>query len=226
MQWLILALGVGALLYLGLSGRLGTAAGLRGYKRVLSPEHFLELSRLLAKAKAAALENAAASPRPRVPGVPVPEAASDAAFKTSAGIGVFYTVGRKEQCFLHHLSLSYREGPLAQSAATVLVAFIRGQMSFGDAPCYLRVSGSGVYHFMAEMDERQQAAFAAAPVEQTRIEEVPAILRACCEGGARERFLQDLNSEAGKSWQAELQRAQAAGRRAEGPPKGQDEGPG
>lgn len=151
--------------------------GARKYRRLLAPEHLVELGEGLLRIKA----NAFASPL--VEGsAPDPERH---AFVSSAGAIVGYTVREEGGAHAHHLSLSYRGGPLAVGAAGTLIAFCARALGVPMEKLHVGRSERGVFHVGWELDGDAHAALEAAPVKVPSPEEAPAVMAACFEEARR-----------------------------------------
>lgn len=130
------------------------------YDRMFSPDHLIELSRGLGRAKDTALRRVGEGP-------PADPFAEGNAFITSADIAVVYTVaeagkdGRE-----HHVSLSFRGGALARAAAGFLAAAICRLLGLGEMQRVLAVSNSGVYHLIFQVSSADEARFAAQSVQK------------------------------------------------------------
>lgn len=128
------------------------------YDRLFSPEHLIELSRGLGRAKSTALGRVGESP-------PADPFAEGNAFVTSANIAVVYTVAQAgEDGHEHHVSLSFRGGALARAAAGFLAAAICRLLGLGETQRVLAVSNSGVYHLIFQVLAADEARFAARAV--------------------------------------------------------------
>lgn len=126
------------------------------YGRLHAVQFLGELREHLARAKAAALEPGADPRRD-------PMAAGNA-FVTSLGFLFLYTVAPRDGEFEHHISMSYRGGWFARSAAGFLAATIRILFGVTDARCKLAEAKSGVFHFVFWLDGKAHEAFAARPL--------------------------------------------------------------
>lgn len=129
------------------------------YGRLHAVEFLAELAEHLARAKAAALEPGADPRRD-------PLSAGNA-FVTSLGFLFLYTVTPRDAEFEHHVSISYRGGPFARSAAAFLAAEVRALLGVKEARFELGEASSGVYHFVFWLDAASQAAFAARRLQPT-----------------------------------------------------------
>jgi len=129
------------------------------YERLFSPDHLMEISRGLGRAKEAALGRIGKGP-------PADPFAEGNAFITSADIAIVYTVAKagEEDGHEHHVSLSYRGGAFARAAGGFLAAAIRRLLGVEDHSCVLAVSNSGVYHFIFRIPSAEEARFAARTV--------------------------------------------------------------
>lgn len=127
------------------------------YGRLHAVEFLAEMHEHLARAKAAALEPGADPRRD-------PMSAGNA-FVTSLGFLFLYTVASRDGEFEHHLSMSYRGGPFARSAAAFLAAEVRALLGVRDARFQLGEASSGVYHFVFWLDAAAHAGFAAKPLQ-------------------------------------------------------------
>ncbi|CAN94351.1 hypothetical protein predicted by Glimmer/Critica [Sorangium cellulosum So ce56] len=128
------------------------------YDRLFSPDHLIELSRGLGRAKDTALKRPGGGP-------PADPFAEGNAFITSAEIAVVYTVAEAGEAGReHHVSLSFRGGALARAAAGFLAAAIRRLLGLGEMPCVLAASKSGVYHLIFQVPAAEEARFAARSV--------------------------------------------------------------
>ncbi|WP_437994423.1 hypothetical protein [Sorangium sp. So ce145] len=128
------------------------------YDRLFSPDHLIELSRGLGRAKDTALKRPGGGP-------PADPFAEGNAFITSAEIAVVYTVAEVGEAGReHHVSLSFRGGALARAAAGFLAAAIRRLLGLGEMPCVLAASKSGVYHLIFQVPAAEEARFAARSV--------------------------------------------------------------
>jgi hypothetical protein len=128
------------------------------YDRLFSPNHLIELSRGLGRAKVAALGRVGEGP-------PADPFAEGSGFITSADIAVVYTVAKAgEGGHEHHVSLSFRGGAFARAAAGFLAAAICRLLGLGETPCVLAVSNSGIYHLIFQVPAADEARFAARSV--------------------------------------------------------------
>ncbi|MRG95265.1 hypothetical protein [Polyangium spumosum] len=145
------------------------------YDRLFSPDHLMELSRGLGRAKEAALGRVGKGP-------PADPFAEGNAFVTSADIAVVYTVAKAgEDGHEHHVSLSHRGGPFARAAAGFLAAAIRRLLGVAEAPGVLAVSSSGVYHLIFQVPAAEEARFAARSVPELDEEAARALLGAAMD---------------------------------------------
>ncbi|MDI1446492.1 hypothetical protein [Polyangium sp. 6x1] len=129
------------------------------YDRLFSPDHLMEISRGLDRAKQAALAGVGLGP-------PADPFAAGNAFITSADIAVAYTVANagEEDGHEHHVSLSHRGGAFAGAAAGFLAAAILRLLGVEGKPCVLALSNSGVYHLIFKIPAAEEARFASKPV--------------------------------------------------------------
>lgn len=129
------------------------------YDRLFSPDHLMEISRGLGRAKEAALAGAGR-------GSPADPFAEGNAFLTSADIAVVYTVAKADEKdgHEHHVSLSYRGGAFARAAGGFLAAAILRLLGVEEKPCVLAVSNSGVYHLIFKIPAAEESRFAAKAV--------------------------------------------------------------
>ncbi|HTN85157.1 MAG TPA: hypothetical protein VL242_15770 [Sorangium sp.] len=128
------------------------------HDRLFSPDHLIELSRGLGRAKNTALGRAGGGP-------PADPFAEGSAFITSADIAVVYTVAQPgEDGHEHHVSLSFRRGAFARAAAGFLAASICRLLDLGETQRVLAVSNSGVYHLIFKVPAADEARFAARAV--------------------------------------------------------------
>jgi hypothetical protein len=153
MKWVVF--GAGVLLFLFVLRRL--IAGL-SYGKIFAPAHLAELARKVHKARSAALDAVVSGEKEDED----PKLALErgAAFVTSQGIGLMYTIAEKSDAWEHHLSMSFRGGALARSAAATLLVFIRRVLGFTGATTSAEEAGSGVIHFVARMTPEQHDAYA------------------------------------------------------------------
>ncbi len=128
------------------------------YGRLFSPDHLMEISHGLGRAKEAALGLAGKGP-------PADPFAEGNAFVTSADIAVVYTIAKAgEGGHEHHVSLSHRGGPFARAAGGFLAAALRRLLGVVETPCVLAASNSGVYHLIFQISAQDLPRFAARPV--------------------------------------------------------------
>jgi hypothetical protein len=128
------------------------------HDRLFSPDHLIELSRGLGRARDTALKRPGEGP-------PADPFAEGNAFITSADIAVVYTVGEAGEAGReHHVSLSFRGGALARAAAGFLAAAICRLLGLGETQRVLAVSKSGVYHLIFQVPAADEARFAARSV--------------------------------------------------------------
>ncbi|WP_438013783.1 hypothetical protein WMF18_22925 [Sorangium sp. So ce315] len=128
------------------------------HDRLFSPDHLIELSRGLGRAKSTALGRVGGGP-------PADPFAEGHAFITSADIAVVYTVAQAgEDGHEHHVSLSFRGGALARAAAGFLAAAICRLLGLGETQRVLAVSNSGVYHLIFQVLAADEARYAARAV--------------------------------------------------------------
>ncbi|WP_437767107.1 hypothetical protein WMF27_20915 [Sorangium sp. So ce281] len=128
------------------------------YDRLFSPDHLIELSRGLGRAKDTALKRPGGGP-------PADPFAEGNAFITSADIAVVYTVAEAGEAGReHHVSLSFRGGALARAAAGFLAAALCRLLGLGETQRVLAVSNSGVYHLIFQVPAADEARFAARSV--------------------------------------------------------------
>ncbi|XXT14751.1 hypothetical protein WME94_31345 [Sorangium sp. So ce429] len=128
------------------------------YDPLFSPDHLIELSRGLGRAKNTALGRVGGGP-------PADPFAEGNAFITSADIAVVYTVAQAgEDGHEHHVSLSFRGGVFARAAAGFLAAAICRLLGPGETQRVLAVSNSGVYHLTFQVPAADEAQFAARAV--------------------------------------------------------------
>ncbi|XXY53410.1 hypothetical protein WME91_19965 [Sorangium sp. So ce269] len=128
------------------------------HDRLFSPDHLIELSRGLGRAKDAALGRVGGGP-------PADPFAEGNAFITSADIAVVYTVAKAgKDGHEHHVSLSRRGGAFARAGGGFLAAAIRRLLGLGETACVLAVSNSGVYHLIFQVPAAEEARFAARSV--------------------------------------------------------------
>lgn len=192
MAWIALALG---LVFVGLIV-LAIASG-PSYRKMYAPEHMIELAQKLGLAKASALANVLSEQDADAPPDPTEQVRRGSAFVTSVGLAVVYTVSRSEHNLQHHISLSYRGGPFARASATLLLTYLHGVLEFGDCACNLTQSETGIFHFVALMNEQQHEAFACHPVRIPEPSEIPEIIKACSESDGRTALLDALTGRRG-----------------------------
>jgi len=128
------------------------------YGKIFSPNHLMELSRGLGRARDAA--------KARV-GKPPPEDpfAEGIAFITSADIAVAYTIAKADKGgFEHHISLSHRGGHFARAAGGFLAAAILRMLGVAGWPCVLAQSTTGVYHLILPIEASDAERFSSRPV--------------------------------------------------------------
>ncbi|MDI1429297.1 hypothetical protein [Polyangium sorediatum] len=141
------------------------------YDRLFSPDHLMELSHGLGRAKEAALAGVGLAP-------PADPFAAGNAFITSADIAIAYTVAREgeEDGHEHHVSMSYRGGAFARAAGGFLAAAILRLLGVEEKPNVLAVSNSGVYHLVFKIPAAEEARFAAKSVPVLDEEAAQALL--------------------------------------------------
>ncbi|HVK65562.1 MAG TPA: hypothetical protein VM694_13860 [Polyangium sp.] len=141
------------------------------YDRLFSPDHLMELSRGLGRAKEAALAGAGKGP-------PADPFAEGNAFVTSADIAIVYTIAKEgeENGHEHHVSMSYRGGAFARAAGGYLAAAILRLLGVEEKPNALAVSNSGVYHLIFKIPAAEEARFAAKTVPALDEEAARALL--------------------------------------------------
>jgi hypothetical protein len=152
--------------------------GARKYERILSAPHLLELARGLDRLKTTAFEHPLADPAAS----PDPE---KHALVSSAGVVLCYTVRGEGSAHEHHLSLSYRGGPLAYGAAGTVIVFLARALGVAIDRIRLGRSDQGVYHAGFTLDSEAHEALRAAPVNVPAAEEVPAQLALCLQDARR-----------------------------------------
>lgn len=151
---------------------------LRKYSAIYSHQHLLEFARNMTRIKQEALAAADAAPGleqltlTRLP---------PGALLTSAGIALFYTVGREQDGYVHQLSMSHRGDWFEPAAAKVLVAYVHTLLDLGATPIALALSDSGRYYMAFELDGDAHRDFADRPVKVPTLAEMPAIYQQCCE---------------------------------------------
>lgn len=154
MTWVVVAIAV--VVFLFVARRLLAGAP---YAQMFSAPHLAELARKVDKAKTAALADLAEGGTGDED--PAKAVERGAAFVTSAGIGMMYSIAKKQDVVEHHLSMSWSGGALAKSGAATVLAFVRKVLGFGDARCTVEPAQRGVFHLVASMSPEQHEAFAA-----------------------------------------------------------------
>ncbi|EYF07315.1 hypothetical protein [Chondromyces apiculatus] len=148
----------------------------RKYRRLLAASHLVELGQGLVRLKASALDAS------RSEGVPDP---AKHVFVSSAGAVVAYTVASAEDAHQHHLSLSYRGGPLALGAAGILLSFCARTLPVPMAQIQVGRSDRGVFHAVWSLSDEAHDALAATPAIVPNLQEIPSVMAACLEEARR-----------------------------------------
>ena len=184
-MWLVLALVAALFVYL-------VARRWSLYVRLYSPAFVRALQAGIARAKASALGAVGR----QVP--PEELLASGSAFVTPAGLALVYTIashgagtvpgqpGAEADAgphFRHVVSLSYRGGSFARSAAAFVAAMLRRLLLSPQTDTELSLSERGVYYFVFDLSPEAQAEYAARRVADVPDAEMRGFITAC----ARER---------------------------------------
>ena len=148
----------------------------RKYRRLLAASHLVELGRGLVRLKAAACDAS------RSEGVPDP---AKHVFVSSVGAVVAYTIASDDDAHEHHLSLSYRGGPLAFGAAGVLLSFCARTLPVPIAQIQVGRSDRGVFHAVWTLGDEAHDALAATPAIVPDLQEIPSVMAACLEDARR-----------------------------------------
>lgn len=161
----------------------------RLYARIYTPAYLRELRAGLERAKASAL-GALGQERSAEELL-----SSGSAFITGPGLALAYTIFDRAagagpggapgdeaaaDRFEHHLSLSYRGGGFALSAAAFLVAAIRRLLD-PQADVQVAVAPSGVYHLVFHLYEAQHGAYAQRPLRTLEESDEAPFLLACMQ---------------------------------------------
>ncbi|AKT43706.1 hypothetical protein [Chondromyces crocatus] len=170
MSWAIAALILVALI------AIVVLRGARKYRRLLAPEHLLELGGGLARLKEAVFS------APPDLAEPDPERHS---FVSSAQLILAYTCSRPHEAHQHHLSLSYRGGPLALGAAGVVIAFCARLLGAPVEHLQVGRSDRGVYHIAWALDDPAHEALRNATLAIPTIAEMPSVMAVCFQDARR-----------------------------------------
>jgi len=173
MWWSVALVGVPLLLLLWLGWLM-----VRKYSAIYSHQHLLEFARSMTRIKEEALASADAGPglEPMTP-----QRLPPGALLTSAGIALFYTVGRDENGYIHQLSMSHRGDWFEPAAAKVLVAYVHALLDLQATPIALGLSDGGRYYMAFELDAEAHRDYAARPVKVPTLAEMPRIYQQCCD---------------------------------------------
>ncbi|NIM51400.1 MAG: hypothetical protein GTO22_19485 [Gemmatimonadales bacterium] len=144
----------------------------RKYSRLLRDDHYLELLRLLPGLKEAALARVGETMQPP----------DDARFAlTQRGLAVVYSIEVSASGYLHHLSCSYRGGPMAFAAGGRFLYVMMGALgSLGDLKAVAHTR-AGITHGVFELSELQQRAYEDRIVAVPKPEHVPRLKEAATE---------------------------------------------
>lgn len=182
-MWLVLAL-VGTLFVYLVARRWSL------YVRLYSPAFVRALQAGIERAKASALAAVGREVKPEE------LLASGSAFVTPSGLAFVYTISEHGAGAVpgqpgaeadsgphvrHVVSLSYRGGFFARSAAAFVAAMLRRLLLTPQTDTTLSLAESGVYYFVFNLSPEAQAEYAARPVTAVPDAEVRGFISACAQ---------------------------------------------
>lgn len=134
------------------------------YKRLFADDHVVELARRLEGAKAASL---ALLERPYEGQMKFRDDAAREQgnlFETAAHLCIYYTIDRDAGGYLHHLSMSYTRGPLAQAGVEHFSAIIGELLTIDIRQAEISQSSRMIGHIEFVLSETEQRGFASRAV--------------------------------------------------------------
>ncbi len=152
----------------------------RTYERLFSNEHFSEIARAAVILKAAALERVDESDEasPFSPADP-------RAFVTRANLLVFYTVWRRDEQVVHHVSVSVLGDITARAVGTTFVAWFAMLVGLPVDQVVLEVAPTTVHHGKVTLTRSEHDRTSMAPVLDVAPAYVAGLRRACLDARSR-----------------------------------------
>jgi hypothetical protein len=161
---------------------LWVVSRIRAYRRFFADAHFLEVSQVVRRLKAAALDRIIAPNEDQALSPSDPRA-----LVTSAGLAFFYTIHHVENRFVHHYSVSEVGRITAAALGETYALFVAKLLGVPFEALKLEMGQSAIRHVEFILSDAEQSEFAARETLEISAAEVKAFSRECMD--VREHLL-------------------------------------